>query len=758
MDIASLGIEIRHNQAKAATKTLSAFGGAAKRAENSVSSLGRSAVGAFARLASLAASAFAVRGAFEFQSAISEVSTLVDEATFNMRGLEQAAIDQSAAFGGSATTQAKAFYQIISAGAKTASEANNTLTVANKLAVGGVTSVTVAADGLTSVLNAYGDKAGTATDVSDSLFVAMRAGKTTVGELAGALGRVAPLAAQTGVGFDELTAAISALTKGGIATSEATTGVRAILAAVAKPTKEASDLAKSLGINFSTAALETKGFGGFIDELVTKTGGSTDALAVLFGGVEALVPVMALSGQAGKDFTDIMGQMGSKAGATEEAFAKMAASPAFQAARLWSSLRSAVLLVTNQVVTGLVPAMKALADRFSSDAFMNFAGMMGNAVVTALNLAGQAFNYAYNYAEDLYDLFQIFVTAKIVGYIAILGRTFLNLAIVIKKVGIIMALFTSLSRVNITVMAALAAIVAKATGYYEGFEASIKSVFETAKNLLPDSWQKGIDDTVASIKTFDIDSKRLTDNFLGLDKNASAVANSFGDVSASSRAADAAVAALGDTTTKAKEKLDQSLQFSRELAGGFLSDLRGGLEQGKSLWSSFADAAVNALDKITDRILNQVLDAVFQVNNAGGSSGGGFLSSIFGGLFGGGSSGGSPMNLLEGVSGFRAAGGPVNSGQDYIVGENGPERFRPNQSGTIIPNGGSSGGAVQVPPAQIQVNLIGGDGSEKVSQRQEGNLNIIDIVKGEVRSDIAQGGMDSALGNRFGATPNVRRR
>ena len=51
----------------------------------------------------------------------------------------------------------------------------------DKLATGGVTDVETAADGLTTVLNAYGAEAGSATDVSDALFVALKAGKATVG-------------------------------------------------------------------------------------------------------------------------------------------------------------------------------------------------------------------------------------------------------------------------------------------------------------------------------------------------------------------------------------------------------------------------------------------------------------------------------------------------------------------------------------------------------------------------------------------------
>lgn len=398
MNVAELRYEIDSSQAKTATGDLGKMSKAAKDAENSQKGLGAGATRAGRQIAAAndnirqssvvtraafdslrtsivagaaligpaIAAAFSVGPLFAFKDALAEVSTLVDTATFDMGRLEQASLAQSATFGGTAASQAKAFYSIISAGASSAAQAADILTASNKLAVGGVTDVATASDGLTSVLNAYGSKVASAAAVSDALFVAMRAGKTTIGELSGSLGKVAPLAAQTGVGFDELVASISALTKGGISTSEAVTGVRAILAAVAKPTKEASDLAKILGIEFSSAGLQAKGLAGFLQDLVKRTGGSTDALAQLFGGVEALVPAMALSGQAGLDFTAILAQMTEKAGATEEAFDKMANSPGFQAGRVWASLQAEVLGASGALSGPLTAALKAVADNMGA--------------------------------------------------------------------------------------------------------------------------------------------------------------------------------------------------------------------------------------------------------------------------------------------------------------------------------------------------------------------------------------------------------
>lgn len=70
---------------------------------------------------------------------------------------------------------------------------------------------------------------------------------------------------------------------------------------------------------------------------------------------------------------------------------------------------------------------------------------------------------------------------------------------------------------------------------------------------------------------------------------------------------------------------------------------------------------------------------------------------LFGGLA---NAGKSLLGNIPGIGGlFRAAGGPVQAGQPYIVGELGPELYVPRTSGTILPNsmlaGALGGGGVQ---------------------------------------------------------------
>ena len=336
---------------KDGSKTLKKFDAGVQATTTSLEKMGLAAIAATAALS--------LKEATEFGTKIAEVSTLLDD-TSALEGMEQAVKDLAIEYGQFPDDQVEAIYSIISAGAEDATEAVMTLEAANKLAIGGVTDVAIAADGLTSALNAYGEEAGSATDVSDAMFVAMRAGKTTIGELSSNLGNVAPIAAEAGVGLDELLGATAALTKTGATTSSSMNGLRQVIASVLKPTAEAEKEAKKLGISFNSTALETKGLQGFLEDLTAKTGGNKDSLTQLFGSVEALGPVFALTGSQSEAFASIMEDMERKTGATDIAFGKMQETGGQAFARLASLANIAAINIGNE----LLPAAADMANFF----------------------------------------------------------------------------------------------------------------------------------------------------------------------------------------------------------------------------------------------------------------------------------------------------------------------------------------------------------------------------------------------------------
>ena len=76
-------------------------------------------------------------------------------------------------------------------------------------------------------------------------------GKTTFGELASSIGQVTPVANSLNVSTDELFSSIAILTKNGINTSSAITGLKAAYSNILKPTADASKTAKQLGIDLA---------------------------------------------------------------------------------------------------------------------------------------------------------------------------------------------------------------------------------------------------------------------------------------------------------------------------------------------------------------------------------------------------------------------------------------------------------------------------------------------------------------------------
>lgn len=303
----------------------------------------------------------------EYGKAIAEVSTLVDDATFSQEKIQQITSDLAREFGGLPTDQAAALYQAISAGATEAGDATTLLTVANRLAIGGVTDVETAVDGLTTVINSYGLDMSEAVGVSDALFVAMRAGKTTVGEMSSAIGKVTPLAATLGVNFDEVGASLATLTAGGLSTREAVTGLRAALTGVLKPSDGAEKAAKKLdrrlggvGIRFSDA--RKKGVIPFLIKLgkLRDEGKVTnEQLAKMFPNIRGLGAILTATSEAGgSKFVDTLEEMKEKSGATGVAFAKMENTLSQRGKRAEAQLE----LLKIQVGEQLAPAMGKLLE------------------------------------------------------------------------------------------------------------------------------------------------------------------------------------------------------------------------------------------------------------------------------------------------------------------------------------------------------------------------------------------------------------
>ncbi len=273
-------------------------------------------------LPTMALGAASLKSAMDFEDGLAKVSTIADSTKMSLQDIRKELLRVSDATGIAVTDLAEAEYNAISAGVDTA-KSIEFLEVATKTSKAGFADMNTTIDALTTTLNAYGLETEKAMDISNQMLKAQDYGKTTVAEMGASLGNVIPIATQLGVSTEELFASMATLTKNGIKTSEAVTGLKAAYSNILKPSKQASDLAESLGLNFNAAHLQSVGWAKFLDEVKEKTGGNAEMMAKLFGSVQGLNAVMVLTGKGSKDFNNVLSQMGDVAGLTDEKFEQL---------------------------------------------------------------------------------------------------------------------------------------------------------------------------------------------------------------------------------------------------------------------------------------------------------------------------------------------------------------------------------------------------------------------------------------------------
>ena len=310
-----------------ATSSLSSFSSSGKKTSGTMSAIVKGIAGITAACISLNAAVGFGKSVIElgsaYQDSVAKVSTIADTTVKSISELSSETLALSNATGTAATDINEALYQAISAGADTA-HATELVGVAVKAAKGGFTDTTTAVDGLTSVLNTYGMATTDAQSLANQFLITQNKGKTSFGELATTIGQVAPVAKSTGVGIDELLSGVASLTANGLSTSSAMTGMKAALSNIIKPTSDAQKMAKELGIDFSTTALQSQGLSGFMKTLAEKTGGNTDKMAKLFGSVEGLNAMLTLTSSGGmKLMGDTMSEMQNNTTALEDAYGAM---------------------------------------------------------------------------------------------------------------------------------------------------------------------------------------------------------------------------------------------------------------------------------------------------------------------------------------------------------------------------------------------------------------------------------------------------
>lgn len=341
-------------------------GSAVNRMDGDFKRLARS-VGQIGIAAALAAAGREVyRFSRDFESKMAEVVTLSDEIEANLDSYKDKIIDLTKVVPVMADQSAAALYQIVSAGHDGA-DGMTILEQSARAAVAGVSETATAADGITSILNAYGKSAAEAESVSDMMFTTVRLGKTTFGELAGYISQVTPTAAAYGVEMDQVLAAIATLTKSGVPTAQAVTRIRQAIIATSKVLGDGAFEGRSLQEALALVA--------------ERADGSESKLRALVPEVEAVSGVLGLTGINAKTAAEHLDEMTRAAGATDKAFKQQMRDPQKQIDLLKNNLLAAFSAVGDgalQMVGGLA---ETLNEAFATGAVDKLVGAIATLTV-----------------------------------------------------------------------------------------------------------------------------------------------------------------------------------------------------------------------------------------------------------------------------------------------------------------------------------------------------------------------------------------
>lgn len=290
--------------------------------DSSFSKIGTVIAGAFTAKKIVDFGVACVKTAAETETAFAKVNTLLAADT-NTKKYFDSIKTASAETGVSVNAFSEAVYSAISASVDQASAVDFT-TQAVKLAKGGFTDTATAVDVLTTIINAYGMSAQDATSIADKLITTQNLGKTTVGELAAAMGRVIPTARAYNVSLDTVASAYAVMTKNGIATAETTTYLNGMLNELGKSGSIASKaLKEATGQSFAEMMASGMSLGEVIQILQGQAKKAGVAISEMFSSQEAGKAASTIS-QNLADLKNITDEMQNSAGAAEEAYGKMA--------------------------------------------------------------------------------------------------------------------------------------------------------------------------------------------------------------------------------------------------------------------------------------------------------------------------------------------------------------------------------------------------------------------------------------------------
>jgi TP901 family phage tail tape measure protein len=304
----------------------------------------------------------AIKMAADFDKNLTKIKALVGATEKDLQDFSSASKRMAKETGLSSKQTSEAMFFIASAGLEGA-EAIAVLEAASKASAAGLGDVAQVADLATSALNAYGSETLSAEAATDVLTAAVREGKLNSEELAGAMGQVLPVASNMGVSFNEVGAAMAAMSRTGTNAAQGATQLNSILSGLLKPTKQAEDALNLMGLSSAGLKQQIKDEGllSVLETLKTEFDKNSDAAAQVFPNIRALRGVLDLTGASAATTKEIFNELNNAQGATKKAFEDTADSASFRLTKSLNGVKESFASVGAVLLESLLPTIEKIA-------------------------------------------------------------------------------------------------------------------------------------------------------------------------------------------------------------------------------------------------------------------------------------------------------------------------------------------------------------------------------------------------------------
>jgi TP901 family phage tail tape measure protein len=253
----------------------------------------------------------AVRGAADFETAMSRIKSATNASAEEMAAFKAAAENAGATSKYSATEAAGALEELAKAGLNS-KEAIAALPAAMNLAQAGDVSLAQASAHLTSAVFGMGLQFSETGRVADVLAKAANESKTNVNGLADAFSKAAPISRQLGVGIEGLAAMVGQFVSAGVGANEVGTALTSVMVQFSDPASKFQQELAALGItttDFEKALHQLAATGSSGEKAIRAVG---DSGPILQAGLSRGMPALdALK-------TSLMGAEGAAAAAAKE--------------------------------------------------------------------------------------------------------------------------------------------------------------------------------------------------------------------------------------------------------------------------------------------------------------------------------------------------------------------------------------------------------------------------------------------------------